>query len=125
MQLREWPIKATLFDGDDIADPVPVLFANNVDEASSALSSNPDKAFKDLQRIFSKFCIPENIPASAAMAQLANPRASEVAFPFQRTGYTPAMGPTPKRSRTNEAPLSPMAGPSTDYDTTGGGSNTE
>jgi hypothetical protein len=119
-QLREWPIKASLFNGDNIAGPVPMLFANNVDEASSALSSNPEKAFMDLQRIFCKFYIPENIPASAAMAKLANPRASEVAFPFRRTGYTPATGPTPKRARTNEGPPSPVTGPSTEFDITGG-----
>jgi hypothetical protein len=119
VQLREWPIRASLFDGDDVAGPVRVLFASNTEEATSALSSNPEKAFKDLQRIFCKFFIPENIPASAAMAQLANPRASEVAFPFRRSGYTPVTGPTPKRARTTEAPPSPVAGPSTEYDTTG------
>jgi hypothetical protein len=119
VQLCEWPIKANLFDGDDVAGPVPLLFATNVDEASSALVSNPDKAFKDLQRIYSKFFIPENIPESAVMAQLANPRASEVAFPFRRTAFSPAKEPSPKRARATEASPSPVAGPSSEYNTTG------
>ncbi len=75
MLLREWPIKANMFDREDVAGPVPLLFATNVDDATAAVTANPDKAFKDLQRIYSKFFMPENIPASAAMAQLANPRA--------------------------------------------------
>ncbi len=113
MLLREWLIKANMYDGDDVAGPVPLLFATNVDDATTAVTANPDKAFKDLQRIYSKFFMPENIPASAAMAQLANPRASEVAFPFRRTAYTPPQEP----ARHNGGPPTPEAGPSTENNT--------
>jgi hypothetical protein len=115
--LGEWPIKANMFDGDDIAGPVPLLFATNVDDATTAVTANPDKAFKDLQRIYSKFFMPENIPASAAMAQLANPRASEVAFPFRRTTYAPPQEPAHKKARHNEGPPTTEAGPSAEYNT--------
>jgi hypothetical protein len=87
--LREWSTKANMFNRDDIAGPVPLLFATNVDNATAAMTANPDKAFKDLQRIYSKFFMQDNVPASAAMAQLSNPRASEVAFPFRRMAYAP------------------------------------
>jgi hypothetical protein len=115
--LREWPIKANMFDGDDVAGPVPLLFATNVDDGTTAVTANPDKAFKDLQRIYSKFFMPENIPASAAMAQLANPRASEVAFSFRRTSFAPPQEPAHKRARHNEGPPTPEAGPSAEYNT--------
>ncbi len=116
--LQEWPIQATLFDGDVIDGPVPVLFALHPDEAAQALAANPDKAFKDLQRIFSKFFVPENIPASTAMAQVTNPRALEVAFPYRRKEYIPEPEPPTKRARTS-AP-SPTPGPSTAPETTTG-----
>jgi hypothetical protein len=107
-----------LFDGDVIDGPVPVLFALHPDEAAQALAANPDKAFKDLQRIFAKFYIPENIPASAAMAQVTNPKAPEVAFPYRRKEYVPEPEPPTKRARTS-AP-SPTPGPSTAPETTTG-----
>jgi hypothetical protein len=107
-----------LFDGDVIDGPVPVLFALHPDEAAPVLAANPDKAFKDLQRIFSKFFVPENIPASTAMAQITNPRAPEVAFPYRRKEYIPEPEPPTKRARTS-AP-SPTPGPSTAPETTTG-----
>jgi hypothetical protein len=116
--LQEWPIQATLFDGDVIDGPVPVLFAMHLDEAAQALAANPDKAFKDLQRIFAKFYVPENIPASAAMVQVTNPKAPEVAFPYRRKEYVLEPEPPTKRARTS-AP-SPTPGPSTAPETTTG-----
>ncbi len=91
------------FDGDVVEGPVPILFAANPEVAVQALTDNPDKAFKDLQRIFSKFFVPENIPAEAAMPQISNPRAPEVAFPFRRPGCT-FKGPPAKHARISEQP---------------------
>jgi hypothetical protein len=65
-----------MFGGDVVEGPLPRLFITNVEEASLALAGNPGKAVKDLQWI-SRFFMSENIPASAATAQLANPRAPE------------------------------------------------
>jgi hypothetical protein len=59
----------------------------------------PQQSLNDLQKIFSKFFVPENIPADAAMAQLANPRAPEVAFPYRRTAYIQDKEPAVKRAR--------------------------
>ncbi len=70
------------------------------------LADIPNKAFKDLQQVFSKFLIPENIPAEAAMPQIANPRAPEVAFPYRRTGYAFAKEPLLKRAHVMEKPSS-------------------
>ncbi len=76
---------------------MPLLFTTNIEDATAALCRNPNKAFKDLQRIFSKFFVPENIPAYAELAQLANPTAPEVAFPYRRTAYIQDKEPAVKR----------------------------
>jgi hypothetical protein len=72
--LQEWHLTTDVFDGDILDGPVPVLFASDVEEASVALTANPGKAFKDLQRILGRFFIPENVPADSAMDFVANPR---------------------------------------------------
>jgi hypothetical protein len=76
-----------MFDVDVMEGPVPILFAANLEVAAKVLADIPVMAFKDLQWVFSKFLIPENTLAEAAMPQIANPRAPEVAFPYRRTGY--------------------------------------
>ncbi len=74
--LQEWHLSSEVFDGDILDGPVPVLFATDVEEASAALTANPGKAFKDLQRILGRFLVPENVPADSAMDFIANPRYS-------------------------------------------------
>ncbi len=56
--LQEWHLTSEVFDGDILDGPVPVLFATDVEEATAALTANPGKAFKDLQRILGWFFIP-------------------------------------------------------------------
>jgi hypothetical protein len=60
--LAEWPVITDYFDGASISGPVPRLFAANPGEALQALNGDPVKAFKDLQRIFSRLFVTENIP---------------------------------------------------------------
>ncbi len=74
--LQEWHLSSEVFDGDILDGPVPILFATDVEEASAALTANPGKAFKDLQRILGCFFIPENVPADSAMDFIASPRYS-------------------------------------------------
>jgi hypothetical protein len=74
--LQEWHLTSEVFDGDIHDGPVPILFASDVEEATAALSANPGKAFKDLQRILGRFFIPEKVPADYAMDFVANPRYS-------------------------------------------------
>ena len=63
-----------MFDGEHVDGPVPWLFAASIPEARTALAANPDKAFKDLQRILGKFFVPENVPADVAMDHISSPR---------------------------------------------------
>jgi hypothetical protein len=63
-----------MFDGDVASGPVPHLFTNNPREAKAALSSDPARAFRDLQRIWSKFFIPENLAPGRSWDFLNNIR---------------------------------------------------
>jgi hypothetical protein len=70
----EWDAHTDLFDGEAASDPVPRLFAANSMEAKTNLQSDAERAHKELQRIFSKLGVTENIPASAAFEFVLNPR---------------------------------------------------
>ncbi len=75
----EWPFLTTMFDGDVASGPVPHLFANCPREAKAALSSDPARAFRDLQRIWSKFFVPENLAPSKSWDFLNNIRSVLIA----------------------------------------------
>jgi hypothetical protein len=65
----EWDAQTDMFDGDQAKGSVPRLFALNPDEAKADLSSNPERAFRDLKRIFS-----ENIPSHSSCKMVMSPR---------------------------------------------------
>jgi hypothetical protein len=70
----EWDAYADLFDGEQAKGPVPRLFALNPEEARENLCSNPERAHKDLQRIYGRLGVTENIPPSSAFDFVINPR---------------------------------------------------
>ncbi len=72
--LAEWALTTNYFDGAVLDGPVLRFFAANPTEARAALSVDASKAYKDLQRIFSRLFITENIPASDAWNFVGNPR---------------------------------------------------
>jgi hypothetical protein len=72
--LAEWALTTNYFDGAVLDGPVPRFFAANPSEARAALSADDSKAYKDLQQIFSRLFITENIPASDAWNFVGNPR---------------------------------------------------
>jgi hypothetical protein len=76
--LAEWSLTADYFDGTVLDGPVPRFFAANPTEARAALSADASKAYKDLQRIFSRLFITENISACDAWDFIGNPRNSIV-----------------------------------------------
>jgi hypothetical protein len=71
--LAEWAL-TNYFDSAVLDGPVPRFFAANPTEARAALSADTPKAYKDLQRIFSRLFITENIPASVAWNFVGNPK---------------------------------------------------
>jgi hypothetical protein len=62
------------FDGDVLEGPVPWLFAEEPGKAFLAIRAHAAKAFKDLQRLYGRFFMLENIPHTAAMDHIAGPR---------------------------------------------------
>jgi hypothetical protein len=72
--LAEWALTTNYFDGAVLDGPVPGFFAANPTEARAALLADDSKAYKDLQRIFSRLFIMENIPAGDAWNFVGNPR---------------------------------------------------
>jgi hypothetical protein len=49
-------------------------FASSPAEASTAIIANPGRAFSDLQQIYGKIAIPENLLAAAALVLLGSLR---------------------------------------------------
>jgi hypothetical protein len=72
--LAEWPLTGDFFDGDCLNGPVPRLFAPDPDAARAAISSDPSKAFKDLQRIHARIPISEHVTPEEAWEYVGNPR---------------------------------------------------
>ncbi len=68
----EWDAQTDMFDGDQAKGPVQRLFALNLDKAKANLSSDPERAFRDLQRIFSR--VTENIPSHSSFEMVMSPR---------------------------------------------------
>jgi hypothetical protein len=63
-----------MFDGEQAKGPLPRLFALNPEEAKANLSNDPERAFRDLQRIFSRLGVTENIPAHSSFEMVLTPR---------------------------------------------------
>jgi hypothetical protein len=72
----EWPLQTPMIDRDVASSPVPHLFAIFPREAKAAVSLDPAKTFRDLQRIWSKFFLLENLAASKSWDYLNNTRCS-------------------------------------------------
>ncbi len=72
--LAEWLLTGDFFDGDCLNGPVPRLFALDPDAARAAISSDPSKAFKDLQRIHARIPISEHVTPEEAWKYVGNPR---------------------------------------------------
>jgi len=59
----------------------------SIQEARKALKENPARAHRDVVRLVSKIIIPENVPASKALATVEKPREAEVIQPYKRGSY--------------------------------------
>jgi hypothetical protein len=70
----EWNAHSPMFDGETARGPVPRLFALNPDEAKASLNLDPERAFRDLQRIFTRLAVTENIPHHSSFELVLAPR---------------------------------------------------
>jgi hypothetical protein len=71
---HEWDLGAEMFDGITAKGPVPVLYAANPAEARIQLDSDPSRAHRDLQRIYARMAVAENLPHNLAFDYILSPR---------------------------------------------------
>jgi hypothetical protein len=74
MFLASWELNCNLFDGEECAGPVPVLFADDPEEASRNVEANPARLHADLQRLHKMFFMPEFVDCVEAAAIIRKPR---------------------------------------------------
>jgi len=72
--LSNWPISASMFDGDVAAGPVPSLFSDDPEATTRAISGNPAKAHHDVQKLAKVFLAGETVRLSDCSALLKKPR---------------------------------------------------
>jgi hypothetical protein len=51
VDVKTWYLHAHMFDGDDAAGPVPLLFAANPDVAAASIAAEPAKAHFNLSKV--------------------------------------------------------------------------
>jgi hypothetical protein len=74
VNIGSWPLEVSMFDGDLMAGPVVSLFAEDIEEARRNVTSNPQRAHGDLQRVMRAFFMPETILPEDAQAIIKKPR---------------------------------------------------
>ena len=72
--IKAWPLEADLFDGDQLAGPVPSLFSEDPDAALVGLLGDSLKCHWDLSKIKRTFFMPETITLTEAVAAAKKPR---------------------------------------------------
>jgi hypothetical protein len=74
VELASWNLRATLFEGEIAAGPVPVLFSDDPEASLTALESGTLKAHSDLQKIARTFFMPETVQLAEALNVVKKPR---------------------------------------------------
>jgi hypothetical protein len=62
-----------MWDGDEIAGPVPTLYTEDVENATAAIMKDVARAHLDLSRISRVFFIPEHVDMAKAALLVKNP----------------------------------------------------
>jgi hypothetical protein len=75
--LAEWPLTTNLFDSDSLEGLVPRLFTANLEEVRKNFTTNLDLAFKDLNKLTSRFFTTENLHPLNALEYLDKPKYTE------------------------------------------------
>jgi hypothetical protein len=86
--LAEWELTCDYFDGDWLNGPVPRLFALDPAAAKAAIDLDPNKAFKDIQRIHARMAISEHVSPEDAWDFVGNPRYTTFQNNFKKIPHT-------------------------------------
>ena len=78
--IKHWPLEATLFDGEQLAGPVPSLYSEDPDTAQATIKGDPLKAHWDLNKIAKSFFMVESVTTTEALAVIKKPRHIELYF---------------------------------------------
>lgn len=74
VKLATWPMRCELFDGDLLDGPVPTLFTEDAEAAKNAISTAPEKAHWDIQKMLRSFILPEHVTVVEAAKIVKKPR---------------------------------------------------
>ena len=72
--MARWCLRATMFNGDQMAGPVPTFFSEDPEAALEGVRVNPLKGHWDLMRIQKLFLMPESILIGDAKNYVKKPR---------------------------------------------------
>ena len=72
--IKSWPLEVDLFDGNQLAGPVPSLYSHDPDAALAGILSDPLKSHWDLQKISKSFFMAETVTVAEAVTMLKKPR---------------------------------------------------
>ncbi len=78
--LNQWEITADYLEDDLLDGVMPVLFADDVKAAESAIAEAPLTAKRDLERLAMMYFVPETLDLTQAEAVVRKPRLGEVIY---------------------------------------------
>jgi hypothetical protein len=88
--LEEMPIHCELYDGENMAGPVPTLFGSEEDSLLETIKENLTTVHADLQKLARRFFCPEFIHPKEAAAVVAAPREGTAVYRFRRPKFQPS-----------------------------------
>ena len=74
MHIKSWDVDCSLFDGDLMAGPIPLLFSEDHETAATNIKADPLKAHWDLMKIARCFFLAESLSLQEAIAYVKKPR---------------------------------------------------
>ncbi len=65
--VESWPLTTDMWDGEELAGPVPTLFASDPETACQAIVKDPVKAHADISKLLRVFFTPEHVNLEGAL----------------------------------------------------------
>ena len=72
--LATWELECSMFEGENVAGPIPTLFGEDPAASKLAITTNTGKAFADTQRMMRCFFMPEVVSLEEARDMVRKPR---------------------------------------------------
>lgn len=111
MYLCRYEVACDLFDGKELAGPVPVFFSEKPDDSRARLSANSEWAFYANQCVHAKLMATRELTKEQAVAFLKQPVEGRAPRPMFRQ-WAGTSQPPAKKVRQEEVPLHTSTGDS-------------